>query len=178
MHGMESHVVSQMRNIPGGIAKLVEHWVEQYHQIGHRYDLSYCRAGLLNNQASIRAVVEKRARHPKVKMAINRVHTHYKGSRKKKVKQVAKAEEKVRIKLERRSKAFEEVAVKLEKLEMDKADEISNALINEEELDGIEELVELEETIHTNTMAVRRSNRARRAPANRHLDDSDSDDES
>ena len=31
----------------GGIARLIEYWAEQYHQVGHRYDLSYCRAGSL-----------------------------------------------------------------------------------------------------------------------------------
>ena len=111
-------------------------------------------------------------------MAINRLKKKYKGSRKRKEKQILKAEMKVRIKLERRSKAFEEVAVKLEKLEMEKADDISNALRNEEEMDDIAELLELENSIHADTNAVRRSNRERRAPANRHLDDSDSDDES
>ena len=33
MHGMESHVVRQMRTTPGGIGMLMEHWIEQYHQI-------------------------------------------------------------------------------------------------------------------------------------------------
>ena len=33
MHGMECHVVDQMRNILGGIGKLMEHWMEQYHQV-------------------------------------------------------------------------------------------------------------------------------------------------
>jgi hypothetical protein len=45
MHGMEKHVVTQMQTIPGGIGKLMEHWIEQYHQIGYRFDLAYCRVG-------------------------------------------------------------------------------------------------------------------------------------
>jgi hypothetical protein len=32
MHGLECHLVHQMRTVPGGIAMLIEHWVEQYHQ--------------------------------------------------------------------------------------------------------------------------------------------------
>ena len=52
-HGMEMHCIKQMRDIPGGIGKLVEHWVERYHQDGFRYDLAYCRAGSLENQAKI-----------------------------------------------------------------------------------------------------------------------------
>jgi hypothetical protein len=33
MHGMESHVVTKMRTIPGGIGigKVMEHWIEQHH---------------------------------------------------------------------------------------------------------------------------------------------------
>ena len=31
LHGMESYVVTQMRTIPGGIGKLMEHWIKQYH---------------------------------------------------------------------------------------------------------------------------------------------------
>ena len=33
MHGLECHLVHQMRTVPGGIAMLIEHWVEQYHQM-------------------------------------------------------------------------------------------------------------------------------------------------
>ena len=53
MHGMESHVVRQMGTIPGGIGKLMEHWIEQYHQTGFRFDLAYCRVGSLVGQAAI-----------------------------------------------------------------------------------------------------------------------------
>ena len=53
-HGMENHVVGQMRSIPGGIGKSMENWVEQYHQTGYRFDMSYCRAGKLENQALIK----------------------------------------------------------------------------------------------------------------------------
>jgi hypothetical protein len=35
MHGMDMHVVNQMRNTPGGIGRMMEHWIEQYHQIGY-----------------------------------------------------------------------------------------------------------------------------------------------
>ena len=62
MHGMESHVVRQMRTTPGGIGMLMEHWIEQYHQIGFRFDLAYCRVGSLVGQAAIRSSVEKRGR--------------------------------------------------------------------------------------------------------------------
>ncbi len=39
MHGMEKHIVMQMQSIPSGIGRLMEHWIEQYHQIGYRFDL-------------------------------------------------------------------------------------------------------------------------------------------
>ena len=60
-HGMEHHVVPQMRRIPGGIGKLMENWVEQYHQDGYRYDVSYCRAGLLWNRRRSEAEWRSRA---------------------------------------------------------------------------------------------------------------------
>ena len=40
MHGMETHVVTQMQTIPRGIGKLMEHWIEQYHQTGYWFDLA------------------------------------------------------------------------------------------------------------------------------------------
>ncbi len=42
MHGMEMHVVNQMQNTPGGIGRMMEHWIKQYHQIGYRLDVAYC----------------------------------------------------------------------------------------------------------------------------------------
>ena len=38
VHGMECHVVAQMQKIQGGIMKMLENWVEQYHQTGYKYD--------------------------------------------------------------------------------------------------------------------------------------------
>ena len=68
MHGMEKHVVTQMQTIPGGIGKLMEHWIEQYHQTGHMFDLAYCRIDSLSGQAAICSSVEKRGRNPPVQM--------------------------------------------------------------------------------------------------------------
>jgi len=64
VHGMEKHVVTQMQIIPGGIGRMMEHWIEQYHQTGHRFDLAYCRVGSLSDQAAIRLSVAKRGRNP------------------------------------------------------------------------------------------------------------------
>ncbi len=64
MHEMEKHAIIQMQTIPGGIDKLMEHWIEQYHQTGHRFDLAYCPVGSLSGQAAICSSVEKRGRNP------------------------------------------------------------------------------------------------------------------
>jgi hypothetical protein len=68
MHGMEKHVVTQMQTIPGGIGKLMEHWIEQYHQTGHRFDLAYCRVGSLSGQVAICSSVRMRGCNPQVQM--------------------------------------------------------------------------------------------------------------
>ena len=57
-----------MQTIPGGIGKLMEHWIKQYHQTGHMFDLAYCRMGSLSGQAAICSSVEKRGRNPPVQM--------------------------------------------------------------------------------------------------------------
>ena len=82
-HGMEHHAVPQMRRVQGGIGKLMENWVEHYHQVGYRYDVSFCRAGSLQNQAGIRSRMESRACHPHVRMAKKLVDERYKNSRRK-----------------------------------------------------------------------------------------------
>ena len=53
LHGIEAHLMRQLLKIKGGITRMIEHWVEQYHQVGRRYDLSYCRAGSLEKHAEI-----------------------------------------------------------------------------------------------------------------------------
>ena len=35
---LRASYVRQMRTNPGGIVRMIEHWVERYHQIGYRYD--------------------------------------------------------------------------------------------------------------------------------------------
>ena len=60
LHGIETQIYRQLLSINGGISRLIKHWVEQYHQVGHRYDLSYCRAGSLEKQAEFGSRLEKR----------------------------------------------------------------------------------------------------------------------
>ena len=59
LHGIEAHLLRQMLFVDGGIARLIEHWVKQYHQVGRCYDLSYCRAGSLEKQAEVRSKLER-----------------------------------------------------------------------------------------------------------------------
>jgi hypothetical protein len=68
MHGMESHVVTQMRTIPVGIGKLTEHWIEQYHQTGFRFDMTYCCVGTLSGQAAIQSSTKKIAHNSHVRL--------------------------------------------------------------------------------------------------------------
>ena len=63
----------QLLNIKGGITRLIEHWVEQYHLVGRCYALSYCRAGSLEKQAEIRSKFERKGHHPCVKMSKKRL---------------------------------------------------------------------------------------------------------
>jgi hypothetical protein len=58
MHGTESHTT------PGGIGMLMEHWIEQCHQIGFWFDQAYCRVGSLVGQSAIRSSAEKRGCNP------------------------------------------------------------------------------------------------------------------
>jgi hypothetical protein len=88
MHGMEKHVVPQMQTIPGGTGKLMEHWIEQYHQIGHRFDMAYCRVGSLRGQAAICSSVDKRGRNPRVQMNEQFLLEKFVGRKKKDQKQL------------------------------------------------------------------------------------------
>jgi hypothetical protein len=139
MHGMEKHVVTQMQTIPGGIGKLMEHWIEQYHQTGHRFDLAYCCVGSLSGQAAIRSSVEKRARNPRVQMNKQFLLEKFLGRKRKRSAAVANDEKKIHIKQERREEALAEICVTVESNEA-----IRQKLEVQEDLDELDELTELE----------------------------------
>ena len=134
MHGMEKHVVNQMRTIAGGIGRLMEHWIEQYHQIGHRFDMSYCRVGSLKGQAEIRSRAEKRGSNPRVQMKMKLLNDKY-TQKKRKRSALANDEKQLQLKRERR--------------EVDAISDILGAhddSLNNEKLDeDLDELEELEE---------------------------------
>ena len=65
-HGMEKHVVNQMRSIQGGIGLLVEHWVEKYHQVGFKYDDTLRLMHIHEQVAKVRSVREFIGSDPRV----------------------------------------------------------------------------------------------------------------
>jgi hypothetical protein len=139
---MECHVVDQMRNILGGIGKLMEHWMEQYHQIGYRFDMAYCRAGSLKGQADIRSSAEKRGRNPRVQMCKKMLSERYEGTRKRRKSAIENEEKEIRVKEERRDGALTEITHKIAQRDIMSLDkEIQEC---EEELDELEDLEDRE----------------------------------
>ena len=100
-HGMEKHVVDQMRKFAGGLAKLIEHWVEHYHQIGHRYDMKWINQPGEHKKAIIRSNREFTFSHPEVVKRSELISTNIK-KRKAPEAVVAAAEARKRAKTERR----------------------------------------------------------------------------
>ena len=84
---------------------MIEHWVEQYHLVGRRYALTYCRAGSLEKQSEICSKFERRGRHPRVKMSKKRQQDMEKKRQHKRNKQLQRAA----VKKEKREKELEEV---------------------------------------------------------------------
>jgi hypothetical protein len=68
MHGMDMHVVNHKQNIPGGIGRMMEHWIEQYHQIGYQFDVACCPVGSMKLATNVQARSERRTSNHQVKM--------------------------------------------------------------------------------------------------------------
>ncbi|EJK48031.1 hypothetical protein THAOC_33210 [Thalassiosira oceanica] len=132
LHGMEAHLVKQLKLVGWGFGLMVEHWVEHYHQVGYRYDISYCRLGSLEKQAGVRSRLEKRGRHPKVRMNRKRLG----GLEKERQHKNKKSEEKARVKEEMREKAVVALEAKLVRL----GDKKLNFLAALDELDEVDAL--------------------------------------
>ena len=81
-HGMERHVVAQMRRIQGGIMKMLEHWVEQYHQTGYKYDEMWRTMGDEAKKARVRARMEHIASGEKVMEKLDDYDNAFIGKRK------------------------------------------------------------------------------------------------
>ena len=138
LHGIKAHLVRQMLFIDRGIARLIEHWVEQYHQVGRSYDLSYCRAGSLEKQAEVRSKLERRGRHPRVRMNKKRLED----VKKKRQHRHDRQQKRAAVKKEKREKALEEIEVKLENMSAEEANEALadiDVVIDLEEIEQIED---------------------------------------
>lgn len=53
LHGLECHVVPQMRSF-GGMKELLEYWVEQEHQIGNRKDIDWMSQSFASQATLVR----------------------------------------------------------------------------------------------------------------------------
>lgn len=138
LHGIEAHFLRLMLFVHGGIARLIEHWVEQYHQVGRSYDLSYCRAGSLEKQAEVRSKLERRGRHPRVRMNKKRLED----VKKKRQHRHDRQQKRAAVKKEKREKALEEIEVKLENMSAEEANEALadiDVVIDLEEIEQIED---------------------------------------
>lgn len=102
VHGMESHVVLQMKRTPGGIVKMIEHWVEQYHQVGYNYDDKWRRMRSEEQRALIRAHRENIASHPEIVKRLRLLKERFVGCRGKRASTAEREEDSKRIKKERR----------------------------------------------------------------------------
>jgi hypothetical protein len=110
MHGMEMHVVNQMGNTPGGIGRMMEHWIEQYHQIGYWLNVAYCQVGSLKFAAGIWSTMERRTSNHQVKMCQQQIEAKYVGSRKRKATQL---KEEMHVKQEKRDQALVDICSSL-----------------------------------------------------------------
>jgi len=120
---MEAHLVKQLKLVGWGFGLMVDHWVEHYHQVGYRY-------GSLEKQAGVRSRLEKRGRHPKVRMNRKRLD----GLEKKRQHKNKKSEEKARVKEEMREKAVVALEAKLVRL----GDKKLNFLAALDEIDAVD----------------------------------------
>ena len=139
MHGMEIHVVNQMQDIPGGIGRMMEHWIEQYHQTGYRFDVAYSRTGSTERAANVRARLERMTSNHEVKMNRQHLEVKYVGSRKRKA--VALKEE-YNVKQEKRDKALADMYASLG-TKNDESEIIEEKLKELYDVDDAEEINEL-----------------------------------
>jgi hypothetical protein len=79
LHGLECHVVAQMRAW-GGIKLLLEYWVEHEHQIGNRMDTQW-KSLPLAAQGRLRAKHDVAARHPETMTAREKIISNFTGVR-------------------------------------------------------------------------------------------------
>ena len=103
LHGLECHVVQQMRSF-GGIVELLEYWVEQEHQIGNRKDINW-RNRTFESQGKLRARHEVAKRATQTIDAVKAVTKKFTNIRKRRQKETTT--EKIAIKEEGRKVAID-----------------------------------------------------------------------
>ena len=82
-HGVERHMVKNIRSIPGGIAKKFEYWMEKYHQDGVKLDMLHQMEKSVEKFARIRLKSQTIASIPEVQQRIQRKDAqHTRGKRK------------------------------------------------------------------------------------------------
>ena len=81
IHGIETHVVAQMRTIPGGIVRLMEYWMEHYHQTGSNFDNKHKHTKSMKTLAAARLSIESREMNPQVQLEIQRVENQHKSGK-------------------------------------------------------------------------------------------------
>ena len=64
-HGIEAHLVQQMRRARGGLKHFDESWMEQYHQIGYKFAMKYRNMGSELAKANVRASADHRNTKPR-----------------------------------------------------------------------------------------------------------------
>ena len=100
-HGTEQHLTRQMRNTKGGLFEFDESWGEQYHQVGHGFDVRLNNQGCELRKGIVRAKDNRRVSKPKTQFALKRLDATKRGKR---PATVAKEAEVKRAKTERRTK--------------------------------------------------------------------------
>ena len=108
-HGMEDHVVNQMRRIRGGIMRMIEHWVERYHQIGYKYDDKWRKQKGEHAKAVTRAHREHIERQAEVAQRVNLLKEMYATGPRKRT--LERRDESRVVKKERREISLREAAV-------------------------------------------------------------------
>ena len=99
IHGIEAHVVAQMRAIPGGISRLMEYWMEHYHQTGSNLDNKHRHTKNMESLAKARLTIESRETNPQVQREIQRVENQHKTGKRKST--LAKEDAETKAKKER-----------------------------------------------------------------------------
>jgi hypothetical protein len=77
LHGVEDHIVDQMRRIPGGIAHLMEYWVK-YHQTGSKFDRKCKHARSAMDLAEMRVREDTMHNHPEVATKLGALEEKFK----------------------------------------------------------------------------------------------------